>query len=233
MRFPGVLLLALTVLGLLAAGVTTILATVRGRTRVARSIVLVASAWVAAYATLLVVTSIASRERTLALGETKRFCGFYLDCHVGVAVERVDTMARVGEPGDEIEAGGTFYIVTLRVSSDALRVPLHLERPRAVILDAEGFRHERSLDAEQRLARAQLAELEQPVNAGDSFSRAIVIDVPRGARNPRLHVTMGGPLDRAVELAIIGDEDALLHARTLHSLAPGSGVSSASVDARR
>lgn len=228
----GVPLLALTMLGLLAAGIAAVFATLRGRTRVAWSIVLVAAAWVAAYASLLVVTSIASRERTLAFGETKRFCGFYLDCHMGVAVERVDTMSRIGVPGDEVQAGGTFYVITLRVSSDARRVPLHLEHPRAVIVDAEGFRHERSLDAEQQLARAQLAELEQPVNAGDSFTRAIVVDVPAGARDPRLYVTMGGPLERALELALIGDEDALLHARTLHALASGSGVSSASASAR-
>jgi hypothetical protein len=34
-----------------------------------------------------------------------------------------------------------------------------------------------------------------------------------------------------VELAIIGDEDALLHARTLHALEPGTGVSSATARA--
>jgi hypothetical protein len=229
----GVPLLALTILGLLAAVVVAVLATVRGRPGVARAIVLVAAAWVGAYATLLVVTSIASRERTLALGETKRFCGFYLDCHMGVAVERVDTMSRIGEPGDQVQAGGTFYVITLRVSSDAMRVPLHLEQPSAVVVDAEGFRHERWLDAEQKLAQAKLADLEQPVHAGESFTRAIVIDVPHGVRDPRLHVTMGGPLDRVVELAIIGDEDALLHAPTLHALAPGSGISSASAAPRR
>ena len=228
MEFPGVAVLALTLLGLLAAGVMTLLAIAKGRTPVARSVVLISGAWVAAYATLLVVTSIASRERTLPLGETKRFCGFYLDCHMGVAVERVQTMSSIGEAGNELRAGGTFYVITLRVSSDARRVPLHLEQPKFAVVDAEGFRHERSLDAEQRLPSAWLADLEQPVRAGSSFTRTIIIDVPRGARDARLHVTMGGPLDRAVELALIGDEDALLHAPTLHALAPASGVSSAS-----
>ena len=227
----GVLLLALTVLGLIAAAILTVIAMARGRTRVARSVVLVSAAWIGAYATLLIVTSLASRERTLALGETKRFCGFYLDCHMGVAVEHVDTMSSIGRPGDDIRAGGTYYVVTLRVSSDAQRVPLHLEHPRAVIVDAEGFRHERSLEAEQKLASAQ-AELERPVDAGDSFTRAIVIDVPRGVREPRLYVSMGASLDRTLELAVIGDEDALLHARTFHALAAGSGVSSASARLR-
>ena len=224
----GVPLLGLTVLGLIVAAILTAIAIARGRTSAARAILLLSAAWVGAYATLLIVTSLASHERVLPLGETKRFCGFYLDCHMGVAVERVDTMSSIGAPGDELRAGGTFYVVTLRVSSDARRVPLHLEQPRVVIVDAEGFRHERSLEAEERLASSQLSELERPVKAGDSFTRAIVIDVPRDVRQPRLHVAMGGPLDRALELALIGDEDALLHARTLHSLVPTSGVSSAS-----
>ena len=224
----GVPLLGVTILGLIAAALLTAIAIARGRARAAWAIVLLSAAWVGAYATLLIVTSLASHERVLALGETKRFCGFYLDCHMGVAVERVDTMSSIGMPGEEIRAGGTFYVVTLRVSSDARRVPLHLEQPRAVVVDAEGFRHERSLEAEERLASSQLSELEQPVDAGDSFTRAIVIDVPRDVREPRLYVAMGSPLDRALELALIGDEEALLHARTFHSLVPASGVSSAS-----
>ena len=181
---------------------------------------------------MLIVTSFVSHERTLALGETKRFCGFYLDCHMGVAVERVDTMPVIGDAGREARAGGTFYVVTLRVSSDAKRVPLHLVKPRVVIVDAEGFEYERVLDAEDLLDEAQRADLERSVDAGHSFTRTVVIDVPHGAREPRLHVTMGGPLGRAVELAIIGNEDAWLHAPTVHALVPGSGVSSASADSR-
>jgi hypothetical protein len=227
MDIPGVALLALTILGLVAAGIATLLAIVNRRTSVARGIALVSGAWVAAYATLLVVTSVASRERTLPLGEAKRFCGFYLDCHMGVAVERVDTASSIGGASNDVRAGGTFYIVTLRVSSDARRVPLHLEQPEFAIVDAEGFRHERSLHAEQELPTALLADLEQPVRAGSSFTRTIVIDVPHGARDPRLHVTMGGLLDRVAELAVIGDEDAVLHAPTLQALPPGSGLSSA------
>jgi hypothetical protein len=228
MEIPGVLLLALTILGVLAAAVACVVSLMRGRAHIARPIAMVAVAWIAAYAALLIVTSLASRERTLALGETKRFCGFYLDCHMGVAVERVDTMSSIGD----LRAGGTFYVVTLRVSSDARRVSLRLEQPSIAIVDAEGFRYDRSRAAERRLARDEPIDLEHPVEAGHSFSRAVVIDVPHGVRNPRLRVTMGGSLDRAVELAVIGDEDAFLHAPTLHALVPGSGVSSASAGAR-
>jgi hypothetical protein len=108
-------------------------------------------------------------------------------------------------------------------------VPLHLEQPDIVIVDAQGFRHERSLEAEQRLGGTQQIELERPVDPGHFFTRAVVIDVPHDVRHPRLQVTMGGLLDRTVELALIGDEDALLHASTVHALVPGSGVSSAAV----
>ena len=228
MEIPGVPLLAVTILGLIAAVVACIVAVVRGRADVARSIAMVSVAWIAAYAALLIVTSLASRERTLALGETKRFCGFYLDCHMGVAVEHVDTMSSIGD----MRAGGTFYVITLRVSSDAKRVPLHLENPSIAIVDREGFRYDRFFDAERRIAREQAVDLERPVEAGHSFTRVVVIDVPHGARNPRLLVRMGGLLDRAVELAILGDEDAFLHAQTLHALVPGSGVSSVSAGVR-
>jgi hypothetical protein len=228
MRIPGAPLLALTFVGLVVGAIVAAVAIARGRTRVAQYAALVAGAWLAAYATALVVTSLASHERLLSVGEAKRFCGFYLDCHMGMAVDRVDTTSVIGAPGDQLRAGGTFYVITLRVSSDARRVPLRLNDPRITIVDDEGFHYDRSQDAERKLAGAQLVNLEQPVNAGESFTRVVVIDVPRGVRDPRLHVTMGGPLERAVELVIIGDEDAVLHAPTLHALTPGSGVSSAS-----
>ena len=228
MDFPGVLLLAATLFGLVAFGIVASLARRRGRTHAAQSIFAVAAAWLAAYVALLVVTSLASSERTLALGETKRFCGFYLDCHMGVAVERVDTTSRIGDGSNLLQAGGTFYIVTVRVSSDARRVPLDLERPRAVLVDAEGYEYERVHDAEDRLASGSApVDLERRVEAGQSFARQLVFDVPRGAREPRLHVTEGSIIERALELAIIGDEDAMLHAPTLHALEPGTGISSA------
>ena len=226
MELPGVLILVITLFGLFAAGVASVVVARRGKTPVARAIALVGAAWLGAYATILIVTSLTSHERTLALGETKRFCGFYLDCHMAVAVERVDTMSAIGG----VRAGGTYYVVTLRVSSNARRRPLRLEQPDIVIVDAEGFRHERSLDAEHALG--QLDGLDRLVEAGASFTRAVVIDVPHDVRDPRLEVTMGGVVDRTVELALIGDEDAWLHAPTLHALVPGSGVSSASAGLR-
>ena len=226
MELPGVLILVITLFGLFAAGVASVVVARRGKTPVARAIALVGAAWLGAYATILIVTSLTSHERTLALGETKRFCGFYLDCHMAVPVERVDTMSAIGG----VRAGGTYYVVTLRVSSNARRRPLRLEQPDIVIVDAEGFRHERSLDAEHALG--QLDGLDRLVEAGASFTRAVVIDVPHDVRDPRLEVTMGGVVDRTVELALIGDEDAWLHAPTLHALVPGSGVSSASAGLR-
>ena len=233
MDFPGVLLLAVTLFGVVASAIVGFLAARRGRTSAATSIAAVGAAWLAAYAALLVITSLASGERTLALGETKRFCGFYLDCHLGLAVERVDTTSQIGEGRHALQAGGTFYVVTVRVSSDARRVPLELNQPRAVLVDTEGYRYERVPDAEQRIASAGAPiHLDEWVGPGQSYTRRLVFDVPRGAREPRLHVTEGSPIERAMELAIIGDEDALLHAPTLHALEPGGGLSSAAARTR-
>jgi hypothetical protein len=233
MDFPGVLLLAVTLFGVVASAIVVFLAARRGRTSAARSITAIAAAWLATYVALLVITSLVSGERTLALGETKRFCGFYLDCHLGVAVDRVDTTTQIGEGSHTLEAGGTFYVVTVRVSSDARRVPLELNQPRAVLVDAEGYRYERVPDAEQRLAGAGAPiHLDEWVGPGQSYTRRLVFDVPRGAREPRLHVTEGSPIERAMELAIIGDEDALLHAPTLHALQLGAGFSSAAAGVR-
>ena len=191
MEIPGVLLLAVTILGLLVGAVVCVVSVVRGWAGVARSIAMVSIAWIAAYASLLIVTSLTSRERTLALGETKRFCGFYLDCHIGVAVEHVDTMSSFGD----MRAGGTFYVVMLRVSSDAKRVPLHLESPSIAIVDREGFRYDRSVDAERQLARDEPVDLERPVEAGHSFTRVVVIGSSFAVGGPAGRFRLAGVTD--------------------------------------
>jgi hypothetical protein len=81
------------------------------------------------YAVALVAVSVASQRHVLAPGEIKRFCGLYLDCHLGVSVDAVRTAATVGDPERLVRAKGTFQIVTLRVSSDARRATLsHRDR---------------------------------------------------------------------------------------------------------
>src|SRR5205814_7694235 len=80
------LLLAGTVLGIgaLILGAVVLLM-LRAPAR-AGLVAAAAAGWSAAYTALLIGSSLLSHDDVLGPGQPKRFCGFYLDCHVGVAV---------------------------------------------------------------------------------------------------------------------------------------------------
>lgn len=170
-------------------------------------------AWLVAYASILVAVSAASEERVLPRGETKWFCGVYLDCHLGVAVEGVRTAAALGEGPTGVRATGRFWIVTLRVENSARRVSLALARPSARVIDAAGATYPRALDAERRL-RGGPAGLERSIPAAGRITVEIVFDLPADIEAPRLLVTEDWLPDRLAELVLIGDDDSLLHAPT-------------------
>lgn len=209
MRTPtlGILMLLAT-LGLLGgAAVLLLLARLRRRALPWRPLLLGAGAWSAAYAALLLGSSLTSHERVLGHDEDKKFCGFYLDCHMQIAVTAVDTADRLGA----LRARGTLWVVTLRVSSDAVAARLRLLNPRFELRDATGRRY-RPVAPPDREAVSQL------VGPAESFETRVVFDLPEDAGAPRLHVTMGIWADRLIERVLIGDEDSLLHRRTVFAL---------------
>ena len=182
----------------------------RGK-RVVRILVLVG---VAGYAGALLATSLASREEVLARGDTLKFCGFYLDCHLGVAVEGVDRQDLIGDR----RAAGTYYVVRLRVSSDARKATLHLGRPTFKVIDEAGQFYPRADDAERALAQATDSMLRQPIAAGGSYEVRLVFDLPAGVAEPRLLVTDPTGVDRVLEGLLIGDSDSILHKPTTLAL---------------
>src|SRR5260370_13079289 len=95
--------------------------------------------------------SLTSRPRVLGLHEAKRFCGFYLDCHMGVSVEAVDTAKTIGARPAQRVAAGRFWIVTVSVSNTAVRVALRLHHARALVVDGQRRRYERDTAPAQRL----------------------------------------------------------------------------------
>ena len=111
-----------------------------------RTLVLLCCTLGGAYAGALATTSLASEELLLSPGETRRFCGAYLDCHLGVAV--VESRVLGPEPA---APGMRRVAVQVRLSSDARRARLALDRPSTTIRDAEGRRWFRDLDAERQL----------------------------------------------------------------------------------
>jgi hypothetical protein len=210
--FGGILLLLLTVVAAFVATVGVIHALLREKRELLQAIGLGALIWAAAYAAILLTMSLTSRPRVLGLHEAKRFCGFYLDCHMGVSVEAVDTAKTIGAVPTRRVAAGRLWIVTVNVSNTALRVPLRLHDARAVVVDGQERRYERDTAAEQRLGG--VASLDRQVGPGESYTVRLVFDLAVDSATPTLYVTEGYGIDHLIELVLAGDEDSLLHAKT-------------------
>jgi hypothetical protein len=171
---------------------------------------------VGVYGGSLLTVSLISRERVLPRGADLRFCGFYFDCHMAVAVDSVERAAAVGAA----RANGEFYVVSIRVSSNAIRETLRLMNPEYQVLDAAGRRYARSAAGEAAFTAqtGAKAALVLPVPAGGEYHTAVVFDLPADIQNPRLLVRdVGGP-DLVLEGLLIGDEDSFLHKPTTLAL---------------
>ncbi|MEK7380915.1 MAG: hypothetical protein AAB075_07900, partial [Gemmatimonadota bacterium] len=73
------------------------------------------------YSGFFLYAGLTSQEEVLPAGTPYHFCGFYLDCHLSVAVEAVTVTPT--------SAGGERYTVLVRFASDARRAVLVLDRP--------------------------------------------------------------------------------------------------------
>lgn len=167
----------------------------------------------AAYLGALMAVSLGSHETVLPAGADKRFCGAYLDCHLGVAV----LGARELGPG-AAEPRKRSVAVQVRVSNDARRARLALDDPEAFLLDENGRRWPRSAVAERRLGLTPDRDLSSPLDPGGQRVVTLVFELPPGVRHPRLHVREGSSLERVTELLLLGDEDSLLHPPVTHAV---------------
>lgn len=159
--------------------------------------------------------SLATPARTLPPGQVKHFCGFYLDCHLGASVDSARAVASIGAGGRERWARGRYWIVTIRVSSDARRATLTPYGLEATMVDEHGRRFARDRAAERALLGGAAAQpLEQPLGAGESYTRTLVFDLPAASARPALEVRERGFPDELIETVLIGDEDSFLHRPT-------------------
>ncbi len=213
----GIFAMLLSVVATFLGTVGAIHALLKQKGDLLRAILIGAAIWVAAYLAILVTASALSRGRVLGLGERKAFCGFYLDCHLGATVERIDTARTIDAPSHQLTADGTFWIVTVRVSSNARRASLALLEPSVTAVDDLGREYSRSSAAERALG--DTASLDRKLAPGESVVRRVVFDLPRGVRRPQLRFIEGYWIDHVLELLLIGDEDSLLHGRTTFALA--------------
>ncbi len=188
----------LAVGALLLATIVSLFAAAKGR---ALFFALSAGAWALLYGGALLVASARSRDVLLAPGEIKRFCGFFLDCHVGVALAGHTTRAQ--------DDGRVRHTFTLRFSSNAVRETMRPWRVQLVLEDESGRRYTRG----DRVTDGASAPLEQDVAPGRSYDVQVSINLPANAK-PRRMLVRQGPAVLFPEAILIDDEASPLHGKT-------------------
>ncbi len=206
------ILVVLLTLLCVALGAGLLWARRQGRHAMARGLGAGALAIPLVYFVALLLTSLTSRERVLGLHEPVEFCGFYLDCHISVAVEQVERAETIGSS----TAQGVFYIMTVRYGSDAIRATLTPGHPAATVMDGRGRTFPPSPTGEAALAAVEGTPIPliRPLAPGESYRTRFVFDVPEDVVDPRLRLAPGTWVERLTELFLIGDDDSLLHRRT-------------------
>jgi hypothetical protein len=174
------------------------------------------------YLALLLVFSVMSREKALALGEEKHFCE--IDCHLAYSVTNIRKTKTLGDTPDEAIARGIFYVVTIRTRFDETTISrtrgdgLLWPNSRVVtILDEEGNGYgpstvgQRALDGSVEGSGTPLTE---PLRPGEAYTTELVFDLPAKIRNPELLMREG----ELVTHFIIGHENSLWHKKTTFRL---------------
>src|SRR5687768_10628350 len=140
----GVLLMVMTIGGLVVASILLVASLIGKKTWLRNFVLGGMAVWSVFYTAMLFGFSLFSNEKILALNEPKEYCGFYLDCHLHTAVTEVHSTRRLGDR----TAKGRFYIINVRVFSDAVKADLALHSVNARVVDEQGRWHERDRAAE-------------------------------------------------------------------------------------
>jgi len=201
--FLAVLLTVLVLLVLAAY------AGLRGRGRRASSLFLVCGATVTVYFAVLLVVSLASPQRVLALGEDWCFDDW---C---IAVDGVTRAEELGPPGESVRANGVFYVVRLRLSNHARGRDQRAASAAVHLLDGSAYPYEVS-DEGQRALEAEdgpMPPLTATIPLGQSLSTTRVFDLPRDVRDVGL--TVEHPVGFSPGLFVIAGQASLLHKPTI------------------
>jgi hypothetical protein len=220
----GLGLMLLTFFGLLVAGIVFVAALRARNSTLLVGVLTVTVVWLATYMVVLLAVSLQSQEKVLGFNQVKPFCGFYLDCDLHVTVTDATTSKTLPGVPSASPAQGEYYLVTMKIISDAKRETITPYELIARVLGDSGQVITRDTQAEAALEKAsgKSIPMEQSVAAGQSYTKTLVFDVPTSVTNPKLFITEGLWIDRALETFLIGDEDSLMHAHTVFRLEPGT-----------
>ncbi|MEO8648663.1 MAG: hypothetical protein ABI539_05810 [Acidobacteriota bacterium] len=216
----GVLMVLLTIGGLIGAALLFAIAWLNESTWLKKFVLGGVAIWFAFYIAMLLGASLLSEERLIEIGDIdgKAFCGFYLDCHLHAAVTDVRKAKTIGNK----TANGEFYLVSVKVFSDAKAATLGLLTVHAHVVDAAGLTYTRDEMAEAQLTPQP--EFEQTIGPGESFKKEIVFDLPNGVELPRLDVREGYGIDHVIESFLIGDEDSVFHKRAFFKISERTDI---------
>jgi hypothetical protein len=202
----GILLMAMTIGGVAVAAILFVIAIVTRKTWLRNFVLGGVAVWFVFYFAMLVGFSLTSEERVLALNEPKEFCGFYLDCHMHTAVTGVRKAKTLGNKN----ANGEFYIVKVKVFSNAKQATLGFGGLKLHVVDADGRQYPHSPEVE-----SPEPWFTRPVPAGESFEREVVFDLPVNVRRPRLDMHDDQSF---LEKFLVGDEDSMFHGHVYFNL---------------
>lgn len=206
----GVLLMLMTAGGLFLAIILLFAAAIMKLGWLAKFVAAAVVVWFVFYAVMLLGFSLASTEKVLAAGEAKEYCGFYLDCHMHTTVTSVRTARTIGD----LAARGEFYIVNVKVFSDARNpsIALRLLEPKLLVIDGTNRAYVRYEAAEKLLPSAD-ADLGRDIRSRETIEKEIVFDLPADVKDLRLDITEGYGIDHVIEAVLVDDEDSVFHKR--------------------
>lgn len=208
----GVLLMLMTIGGLVVAAILFAVSIYTKKIWLRNFVLGGVSVWFVFYFAMLIGFSLTSKEKDLALNEAKEFCGFYLDCHMHTAVTDVRKTKTIGNK----TANGEFYIVKVKVFSNAKAASLGLTTVDAHVVDTAGRTYYRDTEAESSLPPQP--DFEKTISPVENFEKEIVFDLLVDTRNPRLDLREGYGIARAIEAILVDDEDSILHKRAYFRL---------------
>lgn len=155
--------------------------------------------------------SYSSRTTYLPNNVPKKFCGFYIGCHLQASVSGVRTAKEIGN----VKAQGIFYIVKIKISNDSENKTLSMTAPEATMIDEGPRLYSRIEKAEEQLPLGSKIPFNKEVQPNESFEKEIVFDLTEPAQDLDLSLTDTHGFNKFIELFLIGDEDSLFHEPTL------------------
>jgi hypothetical protein len=224
----GVLALMGTGLLLSALGAVVVYALIKRKRALARKVLFAGAAFVVLYVGGMIAFSLVSSEKVLARGEEKYFCE--IDCHLAYAVVGVRRAKTLGNPPEQANAGGEFYVVTVRTRFDENTItptrgdfPLSPNPRDVAAADAQGRRYTVSAEGQRALELSGTAgkPISTPLRPGESYTTELVFDLPPDATNPILLINESMLPTRF----IIGHENSFLHKQTKFRLDAQAGES--------